>query len=118
MTKRYRVAIIAGGQIALAHLRAYRGIAAADVAAVADVSEAVRQRWTSELEVPRAYASAQELLERERPDVVSVCTWPTLRPEMVELVCAAGVKGILCEKPMAVDLAGCDRMLAAAARSG
>ena len=37
---------------------------------------------------------------------------------MVEAACAAGAKGIVCEKPMAVDLAGCDRMLAAAERSG
>jgi predicted dehydrogenase len=58
------------------------------------------------------------MLEQEKLDVVSICTWPPLRPEMVEAACAAGVRGILCEKPMAVDLAGCDRMLAAAERSG
>jgi predicted dehydrogenase len=127
MSARYRAAIIAGGQIALAHLRAYRRIPAVDVVAVADISEEVRQKWSSELEVPNTYASVQEMLERERPDVVSICTWPTLRPEMVELVCAysagsAGsahrVRGILCEKPMAVDLAGCDRMIAAAGGAG
>jgi predicted dehydrogenase len=64
------------------------------------------------------YATAAELLERERLDVVSICTWPTIRPEMTELACAAGVRAILAEKPMAVDLAGCDRMIAAAERSG
>jgi predicted dehydrogenase len=37
---------------------------------------------------------------------------------MVELACAHGVRGIVAEKPMAVDLAGCDRMIAAAERSG
>ena len=37
---------------------------------------------------------------------------------MVELVCAAGVRAIVAEKPMAVDLAGCDRMIAAAEAAG
>ena len=64
------------------------------------------------------YATAAEMLERERLDLVSICTWPPLRPEMTELACAHGVRGIVAEKPMAVDLAGCDRMIAAAERSG
>lgn len=118
---RYRVGIIACGGIANAHLRAYRHIPAVEVVAGADISEQVRQdrlARTDELGLPRMYASAAEMLERERPDIVSICTWPPLRPEMAELACAAGVKGILAEKPMAVDLAGCDRMLAAADRSG
>jgi predicted dehydrogenase len=119
VTARYRVGVIAGGLIAQgAHLRAYRQLPEVEVVAVADVSEEVRQRWTGELGVPRAYASAEELLRTERPDVVSICTWPPLRPEMVELACAYGVQGILAEKPMAVDLEGCDRMIAAAEKAG
>jgi predicted dehydrogenase len=119
MAARYRVGIIAGGLIAQgAHLRAYRNLEQVEVVAVADVSEEVRQKWTGELGVPRSYETAEAMLRQERPDVVSICTWPPLRPEMVELACAHGVKGILCEKPMAVDLAGCDRMIAAAERSG
>jgi predicted dehydrogenase len=118
MAAPYRVGIIACGLIAEAHLRAYRAIPAVEVVAGADLSPEVRARWTSEHGIPRMYASAAEMLERERPEVVSICTWPPLRPEMTELACAHGVRGILAEKPMAVDLAGCDRMIAAAERSG
>jgi predicted dehydrogenase len=115
---RYRAGIIACGIIAQAHLRAYRKIAGVEVVAGADVSPEVRARWSSEHGMPRMYATAAEMLERERLDLVSICTWPPLRPEMVELACAHGVRGIVAEKPMAVDLAGCDRMIAAAGRSG
>lgn len=118
MAVRYRVGIIACGLIAEAHLRAYRAIPQVEVVAGADLSPEVRERWTTEHGVPRMYATAEELLEREQLDIVSICTWPPLRPEMTELACAHGVKAILAEKPMAVDLAGCDRMLAAAERSG
>jgi predicted dehydrogenase len=115
---RYRVGIIACGHIAQLHLRSYRAIPGLEVVAGADVSPEARARWEGELEVPRMYATAEELLERERPDIVSICSWPPLRPELTELVCAAGVRAVVAEKPMAVDLAGCDRMIAAAERAG
>ncbi|HEX2037749.1 MAG TPA: Gfo/Idh/MocA family oxidoreductase [Chloroflexota bacterium] len=120
-TRTYRVGIIGCGGISNAHLRAYRQIPAVEVVAGADVSDAVRQdrvSRTDELGIPRMYAGAEEMLREARPDIVSICTWPTLRPELTELACAAGVKAILAEKPMAVDLAGCDRMIAAAERTG
>ncbi|CAA9307525.1 MAG: oxidoreductase domain protein [uncultured Chloroflexi bacterium] len=120
-TAPYRVGVIGCGGISNSHLRGYREIPAVEVVAGADVSEAVRedrQSRTDELGIPKMYASAADMLEREQLDIVSICTWPTLRPEMTELACDAGVRAILAEKPMAVDLAGCDRMIAAAERSG
>jgi predicted dehydrogenase len=89
-----------------------------EVVAGADISAEARERFTQEAGVGRTYADYRELLERERPDVVSICTWPPLHPEMVEAACASGVWGIVCEKPMALDLAGCDRMIGAAEGSG
>lgn len=118
MAARYRVGMIACGLMAEGHVHAYRQIGAVEVVAGADPADEVRARWTGELGVPRMYADASTMLERERPNVVSICSWPPLRPDLVELACAHGVKGILAEKPMAVNLAGCDRMLAAAERSG
>lgn len=115
---RYRVGIIACGNIAQLHLRSYRSIPNVEVVAGADISPQTRERWQRELGVPRMYATAQELLEREKLDIVSICTWPPLRPEMTELACNHGVRAIVAEKPMAVDLAGCDRMIAAAERAG
>jgi UDP-N-acetylglucosamine 3-dehydrogenase len=116
---KYRAGIIACGLIAEgAHLPAYRKITEIEVVAGTDLSAGVRERWQQEFGIRRMYADAREMLEQEQLDIVSICTWPPLRPEMVELACAAGVKGILAEKPMAVDLAGCDRMIAAAERAG
>jgi predicted dehydrogenase len=118
---RYRVALLGLGSIARAHLRGYQAAGNAtrgEIVAGADVSEEARARFAAEVATARTYADFQELLERERPDVVSVCTWPPLHPQMVQAAAEAGVRGILCEKPMALDLAGCDRMLAAAEKQG
>mgnify|MGYP005856280637 CR=1 FL=1 len=114
MAARYRVGVIGCGGIATAHLQAYRRLPSVEVVAGADPTEDARRRWTEELGVLHMYATAEEMLERERPDIVSICTWP----QLTELACLAGVKAIWAEKPMAVDLAGCDRMLAAAERAG
>jgi len=66
--------------------------------------------------VRSVYSDYREMLERERPDIVSICTWPQLHGEMT-LTCAdAGLKGILCEKPMALTLADVDLMIEACER--
>jgi predicted dehydrogenase len=119
VVRRHRAAIIACGNIAkLAHLPAYRKIPSIDVVAGVDVSPEIRATWEGELGVPRMYADQAEMLEKERPDFVSICCWPPLRPELTELAADAGVKAILAEKPFAVDMAGVDRMMAAAKRNG
>ena len=91
-----------------------------EVVAGADVSAEARDRFASEagIEPRHTYAAFEDLLQRERPDVVSICTWPPLHPELTEAAAGAGVKAVLTEKPMAVDLPGCDRMLAACEGAG
>ncbi len=120
-SRTYRAAIFGLGAISRAHLRGYNAPENAtrvQVIAGADISNEARDRFGADTGGASTYADYRELLERERPDVVSICTWPPFHPEMVEAAAAAGVRGILCEKPMAVDLAGCDRMLAAAEGAG
>jgi predicted dehydrogenase len=119
VARTYRAAVIACGNIArICHLPAYRAIPSVEFVAGADPSPEIRAAWTSELGVPRMYADPAEMLEKERPDLVSICCWPPLRPELTELAADAGVKGILAEKPFAVDMAGADRMIEAARRNG
>ncbi len=55
----------------------------------------------------------------ERPDVqiVDVCTPPGTHPEIVEAAAASG-KAVLCEKPLAADLASAAAAVAAVERAG
>lgn len=52
----------------------------------------------------RLFSSTKALYEALTPDVVSVVTWPELQAEMVSEAAAKGVRGIICEKPVATNI--------------
>ena len=65
------------------------------------------RRW----EVPPIYQDHREMLEREHPEIVSIASPPPLHREHVVDCVERGVKGILCEKPLAVTLREADQMI-------
>lgn len=64
------------------------------------------------------YRDYAELLRAERPDIVCIATHPGSHAEIVEAAVQHGARAIFCEKPMALDLADCDRIIAACAAGG
>ncbi len=64
-----------------------------------------------------AFASLDELLERTRPQVVTVATLPSSHRDLTLQALAAGCH-VLCEKPVAMNLAEAEEMVAAAERTG
>ncbi len=65
----------------------------------------------------RAYHDLEEMLCDPRIQMASVCTPHPFHPEAVEACARAGVHALV-EKPMAVDLKGCDRAIHAAEKAG
>ena len=57
------------------------------------------------------YSDYREMLEEEKPDIVSIATPATSHAEITIEVAKFGAKGIYCEKAMATSLAECDRMI-------
>jgi predicted dehydrogenase len=64
------------------------------------------------------FDSAKRMLEAVRPETLVVASTAPSHCEYVCLAAEAGVRHVLCEKPMAVSVAECDRMLKACASSG
>lgn len=64
------------------------------------------------------FASTADLYKALQPDVVSICTWPALHRAQVLEAVAAGVQGIICEKPVALDGSEIEDMLAACKGKG
>ena len=65
----------------------------------------------------RPYADHLEMLEGERPDVVSVATPPAFHREQVVAALEHGAH-VLCEKPLAMNLSEAQEMVATAEHAG
>ncbi len=117
----YRVGIIGCGSIAGVHANGYRAVRNAQIEFVAgaDINPkgAGPQHLSAEYGI-RLYEDYHEMLDMERLDLVSICTWPRTHCEATLAAAAHGVKGIVCEKPMAVSLAEADQMIEACEKSG
>ena len=66
----------------------------------------------------RMYSDYREMLEKEKPDIVSVITPDDKHADIVVNAANSGIKGIWCEKPIATTLADADRMIEAVERNG
>ena len=95
-----RVALVGGGKMAEHHARAIAATAeAAALVAVADPSEASRAAITRIAPTARGYASFQELLAAEHPDVVHVVTPLDTHFELARQALGAGCH-VYVEKPV------------------
>jgi predicted dehydrogenase len=111
-----RAAIAGTGFIGAVHAHALRALGATVVGVAASTPER-GEAAARDLGVPRAFATADELAESPDVDVVHICTPNHLHEELALRALAAG-KHVICEKPLAVDLAGAERLVDAARRAG
>ena len=102
----YRVAVVGAGGIARHHASYYAAEERTEIVAAADIDPQRLTEYCDQFSVPARYADYHDLLAKERPDIVSVCTWQDTHPAITLAAAEAGAKGVLCEKPMGVDLAG------------
>lgn len=85
----------------------------AEVVAVADENEAGRAAAAKRLGAKSAYADFRQMLDKEKPQIVSVAArWPDCHRDMV-LACAEHGASIFLEKPVAQTLQQADEMVAA-----
>ena len=112
MSNQYKAAIIGCGSIGQAHMQGYERLDNVDVVAVVDPLEAARNMYMTEYGIPNGYATVAEMLEKAEPDIVSVCVWHLLHDTVTaEVAAAPSVKGIICEKPMAIGMGRADAMV-------
>ena len=119
---KYRTAIIACGTIARVHARAWQGVPdqPVEIGAIADTHPDALREFGDFFGVPseRRYRDYREMLDREHPDFVDVCSWHAQHAEMVVAAAARRPKAIICQKPMALSLGEAERMLVACQRNG
>jgi predicted dehydrogenase len=98
-------------QYASTHARAYLRTEGIELAALCDTDEEKLERYGTKFNVRGRYVDYREMLERERLDVVSICTRSNSHLEIARAAAETGVRGIFCEKPIAESLSAADEMI-------
>lgn len=117
MEKKIKVGIIGVGSIAESHINGYLRNPNVELYAFCDINEEQLKKRGEQYGITRLYTSAEEMLQLDEIDAVSVCTWNSAHADCTIAALNAG-KHVLCEKPMSVSKAKAEEMQAAAEKSG
>jgi 2-alkyl-3-oxoalkanoate reductase len=115
--KHHRVALVGAGRIASVHLGFARGVKNASVVAVCDADASRAEAFAREKNVPAWFTDVGEMMRAAEPSIVHVVTPPSTHARLA-IAAMQGGANVLVEKPMAMTVDECDRMLAVARERG
>jgi predicted dehydrogenase len=81
-----------------------------ELTAIADLDERAAREVAERFRIPSVYSDVSQMLERERLDLVDVCTPPRTHAPVAIAAIEAGCN-VLIEKPMAVSVEECDQIV-------
>ena len=111
------ICVIGAGRAGLIHAVNFaKGIRNARLTAISEPNRDTAQQACRELELDHHYQDYRQALEDDAVDAVVVVT-PTAYHKDIVVAAADAGKHILCEKPMAMTVAECDEMIAAAEKN-
>jgi predicted dehydrogenase len=114
-----RVVIVGAGAIAYRHAQACRDLDGAELVAVCDVRRAAADALADEFGIDARFTDLAAMLAGESADLAIVATWGAYHAEVTAAVSRSGrVRGILCEKPLAMDARQAVEMFHVAAEHG
>jgi 2-alkyl-3-oxoalkanoate reductase len=116
--KRLKAVVIGSGLIAkLKHIPAFhKHRDKLHLAAICDVNLEAARQAASAGGIPGAYSDVAEMLAKEKPDLVDICTPPKTHAAIAIQALEAG-SNVLIEKPMAQTVEECDAIMAAATKN-
>lgn len=114
----YKAGIVGCGGIGRVHAATYRSIEGIEVVACCDINPTNLNAFSEKFHIARRYSNHSEMLEAGGIDILSICTWPRTHCEVTVRAALSGVKGIMCEKPLATNLNEADEMIDACRQNG
>lgn len=115
MKEKFNFAVVGCGNIGKRHCSILKNMQEAELVAVYDAVKERADNFAQEFNV-KAYYDYAELLANNEIDFVNICVPSGLHAEQCIKAAAAG-KHIICEKPMALSVEDCDKMIEAAAKN-
>ncbi|MCE5315090.1 MAG: Gfo/Idh/MocA family oxidoreductase [Armatimonadota bacterium] len=111
-----KVGLVGYGFMGDMHAQCHNAAGESRIVAVVDVDEAKRDKAKKKIGCD-VYATIDDMLASADVDMVDICTPTFLHAEHAVAAARAG-KHILCEKPMAMTVAECDKMIDAVNKAG
>jgi predicted dehydrogenase len=114
------MALFSATTLPMGHSGAYTVCARTELVAGCDLRQEVLDKWGPFYHVSseHCYTDYKEMIARERPEIVSVCTQPEHRAVIMLHLAENGVKAIYAEKGWVASIAEADAVVAACARHG
>jgi len=76
-----------------------------------------RKRFTERMNLENTYSDWQKMLDSENLDIVAVATYTPFHAEIAIACAQAGVRAVICEKPLTTRLSDSDRVIDACKRN-
>ena len=112
----FKVGLVGFGFMGKMHAQCYKASGKAQIAAIADIDPKKRADGRAKYEC-ETFDTLDSLLAGTPVDIVDICL-PTYLHEEGVLKAARAGKHILCEKPMALSVESCNRMIQAVRKAG
>lgn len=110
--KKLQFGLVGAGAIAQSYIQAFEHCSEAQLAGVADCRFDAAQRIGERMRC-RSYDRVERMVADCNLDAAIVCTPPATHPDICVFLMQHDIH-VLCEKPFSIDMAGAQRMLAAA----
>lgn len=98
----YRCAFLGCGGRARGHAKAYALLMRGQMVAACDLIEERLNDFSDTFGIPARYSDLDEMLRKEKPDVVHMVTQPTIRVSLMTRLAEAGVPVVIVEKPICI----------------
>ena len=86
------------------HAGGFQSTSGVRIVAGCDINRSRMKSFGTQWGVKHLYEDYREMLLNENLDIVSIATWTHLHAEMVLASVRAGIRGVFCEKPIALNL--------------
>lgn len=87
------------------------------VVAICGLDEGLARQVSKKFNISKAYHNFSQMLREQQPDVVDICTPPSTHASLAVEAMEGGAH-VLLEKPMALDLSDCNKMVDLSTKSG
>ncbi len=114
----YRAGLVGCGGVSRDHSKGLQAARGVELVGLADVYQPNLDIASQAYGVDKRYSDFQQMIEREQLDILDICTQAPQHASVVITAAEMGVKGIICEKPIALTLAEADTMIDVCDRTG